>query len=136
MYSYLADFVVALHLGYVAYVVLGQAAIVAACALNWSWGRNPYFRYSHLGMMLIVAVEAVMGWQCPLTTWENSLRTLAGQAINQSDTFMGRLFQSVLFADNKPDDYFTPYYLAFAVIVLQALVMYPPRGLRRAKSGR
>ena len=137
MYGLLADAVVCAHVGYVAFVLLGQVAIILAAAFRWEWGRNRWFRLSHLLAIAIVAVEAVMGWQCPLTTWEHQLRELGGQSFEASSTFMGRLMHNLLFIDQyftdgkPPEAFFTTLYLAMLIIVLQGLVMCPPRLLRK-----
>jgi hypothetical protein len=133
MYGILADAMVCAHLGYVGFVLLGQVAIIVAAAFRWEWGRNRWFRSAHLLAIAIVAFEAVMGWQCPLTKWEYQLRELAGQGFNGSETFMGRLMHNLLFIDQyftdgkPPEAFFTTLYIAMLVIVLQGLVMYPPR---------
>jgi hypothetical protein len=80
--------------------------------------------------MTIVAVEAVMHWRCPLSIWEQQLREAAGQDFNSSDTFMGRLLHNLLFIDGMPEAFFTALYLAMFIIVVQGLVMYPPRWFR------
>jgi len=130
IYGYLADAMVGIHIGYVAYVLLGQAAIVLAAALHRQWGGNPWFRWTHLLAIAIVAVEAVMNWRCPLSIWEEQLRILAGQDINSSDTFMGRILHNVLFIHGMPESFFTTIYIAMFIIVVQGLLMYPPRAFR------
>ena len=97
MYGYLADLMVFVHLMYVSYVLVGQLAIIVASAFRWEWGRNRWFRLTHLLAIAIVALEAVMGWQCPLTKWEYQLRELAGQKFDGSETFMGRIVHQVMF---------------------------------------
>lgn len=81
-YGFLADVVVAVHVGYVSYVVLGQLVIFAGVLLGWRAVRNPWFRWSHLLMICIVAVESIGNVACPLTTWEYQLRRAAGQRID------------------------------------------------------
>ncbi|MGL4422249.1 MAG: DUF2784 domain-containing protein [Gemmataceae bacterium] len=130
MYGILADVVVALHVGYVAYVIFGQLAIVVAAPFRWSWARNPYFRWSHLTAIGIVAYEAIMNIRCPLSVWEEQLRHAAGQGFDSSQTFMGRLLHNLLFIEGMPEVFFTTLYLATLAIVLQGLIMYPPRGFR------
>jgi hypothetical protein len=73
-YGLLADGVVVIHFLYVAYVVVGQLAILAGVILKWNWIRNPWFRWSHLLMICFVAGESIVNFECPLTTWENDLR--------------------------------------------------------------
>jgi hypothetical protein len=38
-YSFLADVVVALHVAYVGFVVVGLLLILLGLPLRWSWGR-------------------------------------------------------------------------------------------------
>lgn len=132
MYGILADLMVLIHLLYVAYVLVGQLAIIVASAFQWQWGRNRWFRLTHLLAIAIVALEAVMGWQCPLTKWEYQLRELAGQPFDGSETFMGRIVHQVMFPTGPggqplPEVFFTMLYIAMLIIVVQGLVMYPPR---------
>jgi uncharacterized protein DUF2784 len=69
-----ADVLVAIHLAYVGFVVVGLLAIFAGMLFRWQWIRNPWFRWIHLSMILFVAGEAIVDFECPLTTWENTLR--------------------------------------------------------------
>ncbi len=129
-YGILADLMVAIHVGYIVYVVLGQLLIIVAAPMKWEWARNPWFRYSHLTAIGIVAYEAIRGLRCPLTVWEEQLRELAGQVFNGSETFMGRVLHNLMFIENQPEIFFTTMYIAVLVLVIQSLVMYPPRKFR------
>lgn len=128
-YGIAADVLVGIHVAYVAYVVLGQLAIIVAAPFKWQWVRNPWFRFTHLLAIGIVAYEEIRGLRCPLTVWEEQLRALGGQVFSGSETFMGRLFHDLLFYD-APQSVFVVLHLAMAVLVLQALIMYPPRWFR------
>src|SRR5260370_32883784 len=75
----LADSLAAIHLAYLAYVVLGQVAILIGWPLQWRWIRNPWFRISHLAMILIVAAEAVVDFENPFSTWGREFRSPIGQ---------------------------------------------------------
>src|SRR5450755_163295 len=79
VYALLADCLVVIHLAYISFVIFGQLAIMVGWPLGWRWIRNPWFRITHLIMILIVALEAVVQFKCPLTTWEENLRVAAGQ---------------------------------------------------------
>ena len=138
MYGILADVVVGLHLAYVAYVLLGQVFIVAAGTLKWSCGRNPWFRWTHITAIAVVAYEAVRGIRCPLSEWEEQLRALGGEAAAlDGETFMGRVLHNLLFVDQyftngtPPEGFFTTAYIAVLLIVVQAFLLYPPRAFRR-----
>jgi hypothetical protein len=133
MYGLLADLVVLVHVSYVGYVLLGQVAIILAAMMKWEWGRNRWFRLTHLVAIAVVVLEQVMGWQCPLSRWEYQLRELAGQPFDGSATFLGRLLHDLLFIDQyfeggrPPEAFFAVLYVAMLVIVVQGLLMYPPR---------
>lgn len=129
-YGFLADLVVGIHLAYVAYVVLGQLLIILAAPMKWDWARNPWFRFSHLTAIGIVAYEAIRGLRCPLTVWEEQLRTACGQAFSGSETFVGRILHDIMFIENQPEIFFTTMYIAVLVLVVQGLVMFPPRWFR------
>lgn len=127
MYGFLADAVVFVHVLYIAYVLLGQVAIILAAMLRKEWGRNPWFRGTHLLAIGIVVVESFMNWRCPLTVWEEQLRAMAGQSFDGSETFMGRVLHQTMFIEGQPEIFFTTMYVAMMVVVLQGLLMYPPR---------
>lgn len=132
-YGYLADLVVFVHVLYVGYVVLGQLAIIVAAPFRWAWARNPWFRFSHLAAIGYVAYEAMAGIRCPLTVWEEQLRALADPGAAAGQSFMGRLFHDLLFWD-LPEIFFNTLHVAMFVLVVQGVVMYPPRLWRLAKS--
>lgn len=129
-YGYAADALVAIHLAYVGYVVLGQVAIILAAPMKWQWARNPWFRFSHLAAIVYVAYEEFAGIRCPLTVWEEQLRALGGQPMEAGQTFMGRMFHDLLFYPDTPHVVFAVGHVAFAVLVVQACIMYPPRWFR------
>jgi hypothetical protein len=129
-YGLLADLVVAVHVGYIAYVLIGQVLITLAAPLRWQWARNPWFRLTHLAAIGIVAFEAIYKLRCPLTVWEEQLRELAGQPFNGSETFLGRVLHDLMFIENQPEIFFTTIYIAMLILVVQGLIMYPPRWFR------
>jgi hypothetical protein len=75
--------------------------------------------------MGVVVVESWLGIPCPLTVWEQDLRRLAGQA-SYHGAFLANWLHDVLFVDLPPAA-FTLLYTAFAVCVLLAFVLVPPR---------
>ena len=124
-YSLLADFVVAIHLLYVSFILVGQIVILVGGWRRWSWVRNRWFRWTHLTAIGIVAFEALAGIVCPLTVWEFELRRLAGETPSEG-TFVGRAVHAILFFD-LPGWVFTTIYVLFAVIVLATLRVVPIR---------
>lgn len=129
LYGFLADVIVTLHLAYVAFVVVGQLAIIAGLVCRWQWVRNFWFRILHLVAIGIVAGETLFAVDCPLTVWEKALRHLAGQPV-KGDTFVGRLMHDLLFYD-WPTWVFTTIYYSVAAIILLTFVLAPPRWRRK-----
>jgi hypothetical protein len=131
-YAWLADCVVAMHVAYVSFVLVGQIAILLGAALRWRWIRNRAFRLLHLVAIVVVASEAVLDITCPLTLWEGRLRRLAGQQAAEG-TFIGRWLHDLLFFEFPPW-IFTTAYVSFALLVLATLIFVPPRWKTNAHS--
>ena len=74
LYRCLADAIVAIHFAYVAFVVVGMAAILLGLVFGWRFVRNFWFRGIHFLMIAVVAAESLADVICPLTTWEYQLR--------------------------------------------------------------
>jgi len=70
IYRIAADLVVLIHLAFIFFVLFGALA-----ALRW-----PRVLWLHLPAAAWGALIEFQGWICPLTPWENRLRTLGGQA--------------------------------------------------------
>jgi uncharacterized membrane protein YhhN len=66
----LADLVLGLHFLFVLFVILGGLLV-----LRW-----PRLAYVHIPVAVYGALIEFVGWVCPLTPLENSLRAKAGQA--------------------------------------------------------
>jgi hypothetical protein len=125
LYIALADLVVVLHIGYVAFVILGELAILVGILLRWGWIRNRTFRLLHLAAIGLVVFESWSGIVCPLTTWENWLREQGGQTAEEGD-FIARWVHHILFYRAEPW-IFTVCYSAFGALVLLSLIVAPPR---------
>src|SRR5881394_3773356 len=125
LYKLAADAIVVLHVGYVAFVVIGQLSVLVGILCRWGWIRNPWFRWLHLAAISIVVVEALLGIICPLTTAETWLRSRAGQASYSGD-FLGHWAHELLFYD-APVWVFTLIYAAFGLLVLLTFLIAPPR---------
>jgi len=120
----IADAILVVHFGIVLFIVGGLIAVWIGAALGWPWVRNPWFRYAHLGAIVFVAGEALIGMACPLTVWEDALR--GGL---RPESFVGRWVQRLLFY-RAPEWAFTAAYVAWALATLATLRLVPPR--RRA----
>jgi hypothetical protein len=124
----LADAVLVVHLAFVLFVVGGLALVLAGARRGWAWIRNPWFRWTHLGAIVFVALEALAGIACPLTVWEDALRGATGRP-----SFVARGVRAVLYWD-LPMWIFTAAYVLFAAAVAYALIAIPPRRREKHKS--
>lgn len=123
-----ADLVVAIHVTYIAIVLLGFAAILVGAAAQWQWVRNSYFRVAHLAMVLLVCVEAAIGSTCPLTSLESAL--LRGSKAGYPRDFIGYWLDRLIFYD-APAWVFLVVYFTFGMLVLLTFWIVPVR-LRKA----
>jgi hypothetical protein len=85
-YRALADLILALHLGFVLFVVLGGLLV-----LRW-----PRAAWLHLPAAIWGVLIEFTGWICPLTPLENSLRTRGGEA-GYSGGFIEHYIQPLLY---------------------------------------
>lgn len=129
-YQILADVVVVAHFAYVLFVILGLLAVLVGWLRSWQWTRRFWFRLIHLAMILIVVVESWFGITCPLTTWENQLRRLAGQTTYRG-AFVADFVHDMLFFDAEPW-VFTMCYTVFGLAVVLSFVLAPPHWPRAA----
>ena len=68
-FSFAADLIVVLHLGFILFAVVG-----ALLVLKWRW-----VLFLHIPAAAWATLIEFQGWLCPLTPLENSLRAAAGQ---------------------------------------------------------
>ena len=125
-YLVLADLVLVVHAAFVAFVVLGLALIWIGWLRRWVFVRNFWFRLLHLAAMGVVAAESLAGFVCPLTTWEDRLRLLAGGEQRYQGSFIQHWLHPVLFHDFG-EGVFAIGYLAFFLVVILSFWLVPPR---------
>ncbi|MBI2311967.1 MAG: DUF2784 domain-containing protein [Betaproteobacteria bacterium] len=120
-----ADLVLIVHFLFVLFVTGGLAVIWIGAALGHAWVRNLWFRLAHLAAIVLVVVESVVGVACPLTVWEDALRS-AGDG---ERSFVARWVRRILYYD-FPEWVFTVIYVLFALAVIVTFVKMPPRRRR------
>ena len=134
-YLALADLVLVIHFAVVAFVVLGLVLVWMGRFLRWSFVRNFWFRLAHLTAIGTVVAESFAGMVCPLTTWENQLRSLAGGEKRYAGSFVQHWLHRVMFFD-LGETTFTIAYVAFFLVVALSFWLVPPRWPRRSNSRR
>jgi len=133
-YSLLADAVLALHVGVVAFVVVGLALIIVGNLRRWRWVNALGFRLSHLMAIALVVAEAWVGMTCPLTTLEMGLRARAGAA-TYGGSFIEHWLQYLLYYE-APACVFTLAYSVFGLLVLATWWIFPPAARRSRPDNR
>jgi hypothetical protein len=121
----LADAIVVIHVLIVLFVLGGVPLVYLGVALHWAWVRRWHWRVLHLGAIVFIASESLLGIACPLTVWEYALR---GQRSTRG--FIERWLDGILFYD-APPLVFTVAYVAFAALVVVTWIAVPPRKSRR-----
>ncbi|OGA13431.1 MAG: hypothetical protein A3G25_19105 [Betaproteobacteria bacterium RIFCSPLOWO2_12_FULL_63_13] len=121
----LADAILVVHFMFVLFVTGGFALILAGGALRWAWVRHRAFRLAHLGAIVLVAAEALLGIACPLTVWEDALR----RAEPQRASFVGRWVARLLYYD-LPEWVFASAYAVLALAAALAWLLIPPHRVR------
>lgn len=121
----LADALLVVHFAIAAFIAAGLPLVWIGAAAGWRWVRNRWFRYAHLGAIVFVAAEALLGYACPLTVWEDLLR--GGM---RPESFVGRWVYRLLYYQ-APEWVFATLYVAWAAATLLTLRLVPPR--RRAR---
>ena len=128
----LADLVLVVHAAFVAFVVVGLVLIWVGWLRGWVFVRNFWFRAGHLAVIGVVAAESLLGFVCPLTTWEDRLRLLAGGQQRYEGTFIQHWLHRLIFFD-LDERVFTIAYLAIFLAVTLSFWLIPPHS--RTQSG-
>jgi uncharacterized membrane protein len=123
-YQHLADTVLALHVGIVAFVVGGLVLVVVGNLRNWPWVNTLWFRLAHICAIAVVVAEAWLGVACPVTTLEMWLRAKAS-ATTYSGSFIEHWLQWVLYYE-APSWVFGLGYSLFGLLVLATWWYFPP----------
>ncbi len=125
LYAVLADTVLALHVAIAAFVVGGLFYIIVGNVRKWPGANAPWFRLAHVGAIGIIVIETWLHYACPLTVLEMWLRTNAHEAV-YSGSFIAHWLQWLLYYD-LPEWVFALGYTLFAVLVVAAWVIFPPK---------
>ncbi len=122
----IAQVILMFHLLIIAFNVAGLIVIPLGAWLNWKIVRIAWLRLLHLGLMIIVAGQAVMGRPCFLTIWQNDL-----SRAHQVPTPLIMQWVNHLIYWNLPIWVFAIFYCLLLVYVL-ALTLLLPFGRRYA----
>jgi len=124
-FQLLADAVLILHVTLVLFVAGGLIVVIVGNLLRWHWVNSLWFRFAHLVTIVVVAAQAWMDIECPLTTLERWLRSEAN-AVTYQGSFIEHWLQALLFWEASPW-VFTAAYSLFALAVAASWWFFPPR---------
>jgi hypothetical protein len=128
-----ADALLILHVLLVAFNVLAVPVIWIGYFRNWTFVRNFGFRLTHLLLIGFVAAESLVGAICPLTTWEEALRSRTGAPRAYDEGFIAYWLHRMIFFDLDPK-YFTIAYVGFFALVTFTWIWVKPRPPKRSRS--
>lgn len=115
----LADVVLVAHFLIAGYLAFGLPLIWLGRLFGWRLIHNPWFRYSHAGLMGFVLFESLIGMFCPLTIWEGELRRAAGGVgAGEGESFVAHWLGKILFYDMDETVFTVVYALFFAAVAL------------------
>ncbi len=121
----LADALLLAHAALALFVLLLPVAVLLGWRRGWRVARSRRLRWLHAAAIGVVAAEAWLGLECPLTTWENALRLQAGGS-PYAQSFIGHWVQRALFY-SAPPWVFTAAYTGFGLFVAWLAWRRPPR---------
>ncbi len=108
-YRIAADLVLALHLGFIAFVVLGGLLIL----------RYRRVAYVHVPAAAWGAFIEITGRICPLTVWENSFRQSAGES-GYADSFVEHYLLPVIYPAGLTRS--IQFWIAGGVVVVNVVI--------------
>ena len=121
----LADAVLALHVGFIVFVVGGLVLVVVGNLHRWGWVNGWWFRATHLAAIGFVVAESFLDMPCPFTTLEAWLRPReATQAYSQG--FIAHWLER-LFSFETPPWVFSITDAGIGLLTLLAWWYFPPR---------
>lgn len=124
IYQVLADVTATIHTTYVAFVLFGLILILIGKFAGWNWVTNRWFRSIHLVMIGIVLVRATLLDVCPLTTWEEQFRELAGQEDFEGSGF-GKVMHDLIHPEGVALWVFPIIYAVFGALIVATLWLVP-----------
>jgi hypothetical protein len=116
----LADLVLITHFAIAAFLALGMLLIPLGAYWHWAWVRSRRLRQIHMGLMVLIAIEALFHITCPLTTLEAYLRKSTAP-----ESFWADQLGKILYWD-LPLEFFTILYGCCVVWTLILLKSVPP----------
>ncbi len=120
----LALAVLAIHVAVIAFNIAGLIVIPLGGWRRWRFVRVFWWRALHLGLLAVVALQALFGRACFLTLWQAELQAGSG-AGSASQPLIARWVESVVFW-HLPIWFFAGLYGAVWLYALALWLLVPP----------
>ncbi len=130
IYRLLADFLVALHLLWILFMLAGVVLILWGILfkrkiLDWFW-----FRTLHLAGIIYVGALSIQGKLCPLTIWENQLRAKSDPAGTYTGSFIIHHIEKIVYPEVDPV-LLKMATISLGVFTILAYLVLPPARVKR-----
>lgn len=122
---HLAQLVLTVHALIALFVVFGMIVIPLGARIGWRFVYSIWWRSAHLGIVILIALQKVLGQTCFLSVWEFDLLDRAGRAAGQMPAAQS-LLTRVMHWD-MPLWFFTALYLAVLAYTLLMWYLVRPR---------
>ncbi|HET9343868.1 MAG TPA: DUF2784 family protein [Candidatus Eremiobacteraceae bacterium] len=126
---HLAQLVLTVHALIASFVVFGMIAIPLGARLGWPFVYSIWWRGAHFGIVILIALQKVLGQTCFLSVWEFDLLDRAGRAAGQMPAAQAVLTRVMHW--DMPLWFFTALYLVVLAYTLLMWYVVPRRRLRR-----
>ena len=120
----LALAVLAIHVAVIAFNVFGLIVVPLGAWRGWAFVRGFWWRAVHLGLLFVVALQALFGRACLLTLWQAALEQDAGAPASRQP-LIERWIDSVVFW-NLPILFFAALYGAVLIYAMALWRWVPP----------
>jgi len=127
-YQILADLIMVIHLTWILFMLWGFVLTIRGFFYPKFFDRW-LFRTAHLlGILFVVTLE-ILGKYCPLTLWENALRSHYNPETDYPGSFIIKQIEQLIYPDVPPLVVIIPTVL-IAAFTLAAYILKPPAKLR------
>jgi hypothetical protein len=127
---HLAQLVLAVHLCVASFVVFGLVAIPLGAARGWPFVHALAWRAPHLAVVMVIALQKVLGRTCFLGVWEEDYLNAAGSAAQHMP--LAQVVAIDVMHWDLPLWFFTVLYSAVLLYTLVLWRLVPPRTDQRA----
>jgi hypothetical protein len=122
---WLAQGVLALHVGVILFNIFGLIAVPLGAAFHWAFVRVFWWRALHIASLVVVAIQAMLGEACFLTYWQSDLLRAAGQMASE-EPLIQRTIEGLIFW-SLPLWLFAVGYVAVLIYAMVLWKLVPPR---------